>query len=251
MYIVNCCFHLQWQQGAGGICRYQVRVCGYRQNGVIVPQNNWLFTQYINKDFDPSTYHYPVPIQVEITYAGQSCRERNGCNPRFSLLTYITNTPQLPSILGNGFMNRNNYGNNVTIDPEQTSVTYREMHNFTLQANEIGFYLAVHDYGTCLGISRLRVYRNNCRGHQTGLVVYPDAPAPVSGSVNINVTCVNNTVFSSDSDQVTCNSDGTWSPRNPVCQCSPGFEDRGTECVAIGNIAACVSCIKQQIFHLA
>ena len=233
MYICSVIF-LQWQQGAGGICRYQVRVCGYRddQNNIVI-QNNWLFTQHISKDFDPSIYNYPVPIRLQITYAGQSCRERNGCNPRFSLLNYTTNTPQLPSTLGSGFMNRDNYENdsfsNITILPERTSVTYTEIHNFTLQPNELGLYLAVHDYGTCLGISRLRVYRNNCQGFQTGLVVYPDAPAPVSGSVNINVACVDNAVFSG-SDQVTCASDGTWGPENPECQCSPGYEDRGTEC---------------------
>ena len=130
-------------------------------------------------------------------------------------------------------MNRNNYGNNMTIEPERTSATFTDIYNFTLQPNEMGLYLAAHDYGTCVGISRLRVYRNNCQGLQTGLVVYPDAPAPVSGSANINVACVDNAVFSG-SDQVTCASDGTWGPENPVCQCSPGYEDRETECVPIG-----------------
>ena len=234
MYICSVIF-LQWQQGAGGICRYQVRVCGYRddQNNIVI-QNNWLFTQHISKDFDPSIFNYPVPIQVQITYAGQSCRERNGCNPRFSLLNYTTNTPQLPSTLGSGFMNRDNYENdsfsNITILPERTSVTYTEIHNFTLEPNELGLYLAVHDYGTCLGISRLRVYRNNCQGFQTGLVVYPDAPAPVSGLENIKVDCVDNNAVFSTSDQVTCDSDGTWGPENPECKCKPGYEDRGTEC---------------------
>ena len=109
----------------------------------------------------------------------------------------------------------------------------------------MGFYLAVHDNGTCMGISRLRVYRNNCQGFQTGLVVYPDAPAPVSGSANINVACVDNAVFSG-SDQVTCDSDGTWGPENPVCQCSPGYEDRGTDCVGKINLIhiaiVCLAC---------
>ena len=73
------------------------------------------------------------------------------------------------------------------------------------------------------------MYRNNCRSFQNGLVLYPDAPAPVSGSANINIKCVNNGVVLG-SPLVTCRSDGTWATANPVCRCSPGYEDRQTEC---------------------
>ena len=81
--------------------------------------------------------------------------------------------------------------------------------NFTLQPSQTGFYIAVKDNGTCFGISRIKVYRNNCKSFQSGLVLYPDAPAPVSDSVNINVQCVDNAVVSG-SAQVTCGSDGRW-----------------------------------------
>ena len=106
-------------------------------------------------------------------------------------------------------MNINNYMNNVTITPEDTSTPYTEIHNFTLQPSQTGLYVAIQDYGTCLGISRLRVYRNNCKGLQTGLVIYPDAPAPVDDSVNINIACVDNATVVG-SDQVSCHNDGTW-----------------------------------------
>ena len=129
-------------------------------------------------------------------------------------------------------MNRNRYTNNVTITPEEISTPYTEIHNFTLQPFQTGLYVAIHDYGTCLGISRLRVYRNNCKGRQTGLVIFPDAPAPVDDSVNINIACVNNAAVVG-SPQVSCFSDGTWGPENPVCQCNLGYEDMGTECIGM------------------
>ena len=222
--------YLQWQQGAGGICRYQVRVCGFNQPGEL--QNNWLFTQHISKDFDPNIYNYPVDIRVEIRYAGISCRQRHGCNPSFSILTYITNNPRLPSTQGNGYMNRDRYTNNVTITPEQTSTPYTEIQSFTLQPSQTGLYVVIQDYGTCLGISRLRVYRNNCKGRQTGLVIYPDAPAPVDDSVNINIACVNN-AHVVGSPQVSCFSDGTWGSEDPICQCNLGYEDMETECIGM------------------
>ena len=42
----------------------------------------------------------------------------------------------------------------------------------------------------------MRVFRNNCQSFQKGLVLYPDAPAPVNGSKNITISCVPNaTIF--------------------------------------------------------
>ena len=73
------------------------------------------------------------------------------------------------------------------------------------------------------------MYRNNCQSFQNGLVVYPDAPAPVSGSENISMNCVDNAVVSG-SPQVTCYSNGTWGQANPVCECRLGYENRMTEC---------------------
>ena len=105
-----------------------------------------------------------------------------------------------------------------------------ETHNFTLDPSDTGFYVALQDTGTCVGISRLRVYHYNCPSRQEGLILYPEAPAPAYGSVNINIKCVDNAVVS-NSPQVTCRSDGTWGPENPVCKCRPRYEERQGECV--------------------
>ena len=229
----------QWQQGAGGICRFQTRVCGWGRQNAVVVQNNWLFTQHIRRDFDSGIYGYNVTIHVEATYQVQSCRERHGCRQGFNLLHYMTNSQQLPSTEGNGYMNPEKYKKFAEPYAPVSSTNYNNIFNFTLPPSSTGFYIALQDTGSCIALSRLRVYRNNCQSFQTGLVVYPDAPAPVSGSANIDIRCVENAVVSG-SPRVTCGSDGTWGSQNPVCQCRLGHENRQMQC--IGKFSSPFSC---------
>ena len=224
-------FLFQWQHGGGGICQFQVRVCGWQRNR---GQDNWLFTQHISQDFDPNTYNYPVKIKVQIVYGLSSCRRRFGCEPTFKVYYYATNTTQLPLTTGSGFMNTANYRQFVRLGEyyyRRSASPLAPTTHFTLQPNVTGFYVAIRDNGTCVGISRVRVYRYNCQLFQDGLVLYPDTPAPVNGSENVTISCVPNAVVSG-SAQVTCHSNGTWGPENPVCQCQPGYEDRETECIS-------------------
>ena len=222
--------YFQWQQSAG-TCQFQIKVCGFRQSGA--KQDNWLFTQHISKSFDANTNNYDVEILVDITYALQSCRSNRNppCNTQFKLYRYINNSQQLPSTSGSGFMNKTNYVRFGTATPARTGVRYTETHRFTLQLQpqETGFYIAIEDTGTCVIISRLLVYRHNCKSKQNKLVLYPETAAPVSGSRNIDITCVPNADVC-DSPPVTCDSDGMWGSQNPRCECSGGYEDRGTEC---------------------
>ena len=127
-------------------------------------------------------------------------------------------------------MNRQNYEQFAVVEPERTPRVYNETFTFTLQSSQTGFYIAIQDTGSCIAVFRLKVYRHNCRHYQSGLVLYPDAPAPASGSANVNIECVDNSVVSG-SARVTCGSDGRWGPENPVCQCHPEYEDRTTECL--------------------
>ena len=127
-------------------------------------------------------------------------------------------------------MNSENYELISEIRPPRSGLTYTTTFPFTLQSTETGFYLAIQDTGTCVAISRMRVYHNNCQSRQTGLVLYPDVPAPVTGSVDVNVSCVSGAAVSG-SPQVSCGSDGTWGPQRPVCQCVPGYESRQRECI--------------------
>ena len=126
-------------------------------------------------------------------------------------------------------MNTDNYEQFGDARPGSTT-QYHEVYPFTLDPSDTGFYVAIRDNGTCIAISRLRVYHYNCPSRQEGLVSYPDVPAPAYGSVSINVKCVDNAVLSG-SPQVTCRSDGTWGPENPVCKCCRGYDERQGECV--------------------
>ena len=197
-------------------------MCGWIREGAL--QNNWLFTQHIHKDFDPNTYNYPVEIHVEITHALQSCREQQGCNPRVYVHNYITNTIQLPSTEGAGFMNTQRYTEMGVLQPDVIAAVFVATLNLILEPSQTGFYIALQDNGTCFGVSRITVFRNNCKSFQRGLVLYPDAPAPVSDSVNINIQCVANSRSVPGQNTALCHSSGEWGTETPMCKCNPGYE---------------------------
>ena len=98
----------------------------------------------------------------------------------FRLLNYKTNTRQLPS---SGYMNTENYEQFGRARPSRTSLAYI----LDITSSDTGFYVAIRDVGTCVGILRLRVYCYICPSRQVGLVLYPDTPAPVSGSVVLTI----------------------------------------------------------------
>ena len=119
-------------------------------------------------------------------------------------------------------MNTENYFEFGRARPSSTTRAYFETYSFTLDPSDTGFYVALRDKGTCVGISRLRVYHYICPSRQVGLVLYPETPAPISGSININVKCVDNAVVSG-SPKVTCHSNGTWGPDISQCECNVGY----------------------------
>ena len=128
-------------------------------------------------------------------------------------------------------MNTENYEQFGRARPSSTTREYFETYSFTLDPSENSFYVALQDTGTCVGISRLRVYRYICPSRQVGLVLYPETPAPEPGSVNVQFTCVDNAYIPvSEKDTVTCYHNGTWSTDIPVCECNAGYEDMGTHC---------------------
>ena len=169
-----------------------------------------------------------------MVYSLQSCRDRLGCKQEFKVYHYITNEQRLPSTSGDGYLNTDNYEEIEKVripdqSPKQTTI------KFTLQPGQTGFYLALRDEGTCLGMSRIRVYRHNCISRQVGLVRYPDTPSRASSDDDIatrtvTIDCANENAAVVGSDAVTCRSNGTWGPENPVCGCVRGYEINGHEC---------------------
>ena len=61
-----------------------------------------------------------------------------------------------------------------------------------------------------------------CPAQSVGLVHYPAAPAPSSGSQTVTTQCADN-ASPTTGLSVTCRSDGSWSG-NPQCQCNSGYQ---------------------------
>ena len=73
-----------------------------------------------------------------------------------------------------------------------------------------------------------------CEAKSEGLVRYPTTLAPVNGSVTVTTQCADNAhVNNGSSLNVSCESDGTWSVTNALCECDEGYEvgnnDNGRE----------------------
>ena len=214
-------------------------MCGWNREGD--RQDNWLFTQHISQgDFDPNTFSYPVEIHVDINFGVANCKGLDefggGCNRRFDLYKYETNTSQPSSTEGEGFMNRQNYESfAVENTPGRGPRTTIKNSTFTLPPSSTGFYIAVQDTGSCIALARLRVYRNKCNSRRVGLVEYGDAPPPASSDLKspvVPVSCVPNSFIRNDSGltnrvsgSVTCFSNGTWGPEIPRCECNCGYEE--------------------------
>ena len=181
------------------------------------PQNNWLFTQYIDasKPADDSD----VTIYVNITYRIKRCITRGlfRCRKGFEIRHYI------PIDLLDSPRNMNSYVSlaNLSIDDSQ------KVEQFTLSRNQYGFYLALIDEGACVTVNRLIVYHLSCPQQQHGLVLYPRTPAPVRGQNPVNVSCVENADVSNNS--LSCDSEGNWQG-SPECICNPGYVDDHDSC---------------------
>ena len=148
----------------------------------------------------------------------------------FRLHNYKINAQQVADTTGSGYMNTENYEQFGRARARDQTARF-ETHTFKLDPSDTGFYVALQDTGTCVGISRLRVYRYICPSQQNGLALHPETPAPVSGSVNVQFTCVDNAYIpESESDTVTCYHNATWSSEVTVCECSVGYENTGTNC---------------------
>ena len=127
-------------------------------------------------------------------------------------------------------MNTENYDEFGRARPSSTRRPYFEMYSFELESSKNSFYIALRDSGTCIGISRLRVYRYSCPAKQERLVLYTETPAPSSGSVDVSTTCVENSYLASETSTVQCHSNGTWGEYVPVCKCRLGYEDKVKYC---------------------
>ena len=186
--------------------------CGFQEGF----QDNWLFTQYINKTVPPNT-DYDVTVNLKMIYTLTNCRERYNCNPVIEVYMFNTNGPQSRGV----YTNRENYRRiarkrGASAMAQQLTITE------TIPPGDAGFYIAVRDHRSCIKVSQFKVFRHQCKRNQRGLVVFPETAAPVDAPQHVTAMCVDN-AYSVTDLSVQCLSTGVWSG-SAVCVCNAGYE---------------------------
>ncbi len=193
-----------------------VFVCGWEGGD----QNNWLFTQHINRTVDG--YRRLQQVSVQIEYQLTTCPEASvgstRCRRTFDLLKYETSTVNPVAA-----MNTGNYALIRTLTTQVSGTTTIATENVGFNTNESGFYLAIRDPGTCIIISRLIVFYNVCPGETVNWVVRPETIAPTVGSLIVNASCVDNSSPVGDDISLTCLESGNWVDDSTRCECNTGF----------------------------
>ena len=203
--------HSQFQHSSGGLCQWSVKSCGYRAG----PQDNWLFTQFINKTTPPNT-NYSVSVVIELLYTLINCRKQFGCTPAIEIYQFNTIGPQQRDI----YTNPSNYN----LIKRKTSVsTFIQILPITVTVTPDieGFYLAVRDNTSCIQIAHLRVYRHECATKQEGLVLFPNTAAPIANTTTVTTECMPNSSPVTDMS-ARCDSLGYWDG-SAECVCDPGY----------------------------
>ena len=221
----------QWIAGGGGSCREQLRICDYRRP--IQPQNNWVFTQFIN-------YLEATEIFVNASYQYISCinNARRGCSVlHTTAYRYETNRR-----VGNiARVNPANYlPNEVAVlylaDDENSGNTIA---TFRPSSSAAGFYLGVQDTGTCGSIERITAYYRVIPSRTDGLIEYPEIPLPPvrsSDTITRSAVCAPHSINSSNLE-LSADSNGIVEG-DPSCLCDPGYqlkplEDGAAQCIGM------------------
>ena len=223
-------YFLQWQHNIGGICSWSLQSCGYIQG----PQDNWVFTQFISKNTSASI-DYEVKVCLNVTYRILGCRKPQ-CIPQIAVFRKIANGKMNESVV----TDKSNYISTF-FKKFSRGNTGRKTGSacFTLSPQERGFYLAVQDNSSCIFLSHMVVYRNECQEKREGLVLYPTFASPDEGSRPVIAQCVENAErVPSSSLAVSCQSNGTW-VGTPECRCKAGYREvivnKRTRCIGLSQ----------------
>ena len=102
-----------------------------------------------------------------------------------------------------------------------SSLSQNLVETIDVPANVDGFYLAVRDNSSCIIVSQIQVYRNQCYSKQEGLVVFSEIAAPVDGNITVTAQCMPNSSPITDMD-MHCVAEGYWEGSGQ-CRCNPGY----------------------------
>ena len=119
--------------------------------------------------------------------------------------------------------------------------------SFVIETQNQGFYLALHDSGANVTVSRLFAYHLIGPAIQVNLTLYPEMPAPTSGNVNVPGVCVANSNTSIRQDPIlSLNPDGIWTLADE-CFCIEGHEPTLIEGIKQCQGTCRTRCIEKKI----
>ena len=198
-------------------------MCGFSAG----PQNNWLFTQLINRTVNGTRLS---EVSVQIEFELQGCDITLDCQRTFSTHVYETTSTNNTE--------RRDTTNYRIVQRVSTNTDTGEKVNETVEVNfetdQPTFYFAVQDETTCIVITRIIVFYHVCPSQTFNLISTPEIIAPPvrAPPIQVTATCAGNAESDGDSDpKLICSAGGIWSTvGNSGCRCEPGLGFMNGEC---------------------
>ena len=196
-----------------------------------IPQNNWLFSQYIS-------YENTNEIFINITYDFSLCRAEGCSKPYVTLRRFDTDAPVSDTVRRTtGNYNLGLVGDQPTRleqPPSADRAVGMTLNMVRPSVRRRGFYLGIHDEGTCGSVIRIIMYYRVVHGRTQTLLTCPDVPLPPlqqpqSTSQGLCTCAPNASPAPGSTLQRTCRTDSTCN-ENQDCACSPGFEFNSGNC---------------------
>ena len=87
--------------------------------------------------------------------------------------------------------------------------------------------------GLCTTVTRVVVYRHECRRLRPGLTVLPATQSPATGRVLVTSHCTENShqLQGSPPNALMCDYTGMWFNDQTMCQCNDGFYRQDSDCI--------------------
>ena len=192
-------------------------MCGFSRGG----QENWLITQHIRRELAGGLRLRKVTVQIDLTLNG--CDISNRCRQTFDVYKWQTST-----INSTEARNTGNYENVGRVTPPITTgdTLNTEFQDIILDS-ENGFYLAIVDFSTCIGIQRILVLYYVCPEETSQLISRPETIESISLSeidTFVDGECVvNSSTERGGNPLLICGRMGQWQVVIP-CLCDSGYE---------------------------
>ena len=233
LWITISLYYKQWEETIDNQSRCQsyVSVCNTHPNPH--QQNNRLITQHINRTVDGALLTH---VTLRIEFQMLPCPFREFCEriiDLFKLETSVISRPEARDRVDDYVQ----IGSVVTGSSDEQDMFGTHNQTIDLVTEESGFYLAIHDSGACIQITRLVVLYYVCPNVTSNLVVHPKTLAPSDENrqgVRVMGNCVDNASPSSFESfvQLTCLARGSWLETSSTlsqCVCDKGYYVNGTD----------------------